>query len=144
MQMPCQQEPSTFCCTKPCPKKLDSCGHNCANKCGEECTTRCRKEVVKIWSLCGHKNKTQCHVDPETTECPRPCGDMLKCVHQCKGKEFSIISAKNDCAFITEKQYALIYISDALITNYPFHFTANLHGPIALNAKYCVIQYIIL
>ena len=81
-------------CTKPCPKMLASCGHNCANKCGEECTTMCSKEVEKTWSPCGHKNKTQCHVDPETTKCPRPCGNLLKCEHRCKGKKFSIISAK--------------------------------------------------
>ena len=85
MQMPCHQEPSTFRCTAPCPKKL-SCGHVCPNKCGDPCARKCQKEVKKTWSPCGHSNKTRCYVDPTVEECPHPCGTLLKCEHICSGK----------------------------------------------------------
>ena len=84
LAMPCHQDPSTFQCTKPCPKKL-RCGHACPNKCGEPCARKCIEEVLKLWSPCHHTCKTRCHVDPAKTECPHPCKSLLTCEHICQG-----------------------------------------------------------
>ena len=83
--MPCHQDPSTFQCTKPCPKKL-RCGHSCPNQCGERCARKCVEEVRKMWSSCNHTCKTQCHIDPTKTVCPKPCNNLLKCEHPCTGR----------------------------------------------------------
>ena len=93
MQMPCHQDPSTFQCTKPCPK-IRPCGHRCPKKCGDPCPRKCLEEVTKTWPLCGHTNKTQCSVDPETAECPHACGEVLKCEHPCSGRENVLSNGK--------------------------------------------------
>ncbi|XP_028413341.1 NFX1-type zinc finger-containing protein 1-like isoform X2 [Dendronephthya gigantea] len=84
--MACHQDPSSFLCTKPCPKKLPCAGaHNCPKKCGEACARECKELVPKKWTPCGHTCNTPCHTDPTKIGCPQPCGALLKCEHICTG-----------------------------------------------------------
>ncbi|XP_028413342.1 NFX1-type zinc finger-containing protein 1-like [Dendronephthya gigantea] len=84
LEMPCHQDPSTFQCTKPCPRQLD-CGHDCPKKCGQVCPKKCVKLVPKTWALCGHTCNTACFTDTTKTGCPKPCGTLLMCEHVCGG-----------------------------------------------------------
>lgn len=83
-QVPCHKDPADFACKGPCLKLLP-CGHPCTNLCSEKCTEKCKEKVQKRWD-CGHVNEVECHVDPKETECAAPCGELLKCEHQCAGR----------------------------------------------------------
>ena len=82
---PEDREHEHYKCFKPCEKIVCSAGHKCMKKCYIKCGN-CMTEVPKALPFCGHEHNVPCFMDPLTFVCTYPCGKILECGHQCKGK----------------------------------------------------------
>ena len=83
VKMPCNEDPSTFPCPRPC-RKLLNCGHICQEICSRPCTRYCRVDVEKELP-CGHIGRVSCFTNESTVMCEMPCEVVLDCGHQCAG-----------------------------------------------------------
>ncbi|XP_061178064.1 NFX1-type zinc finger-containing protein 1-like [Saccostrea echinata] len=71
-------------CLQPCLKKCLK-GHSCPRKCFQDCGD-CPVKVPKIIPSCGHIESVPCSVDENTWTCKSQCGEILPCLHKCKGE----------------------------------------------------------
>ena len=82
---PIDKEHEHVHCRQKCSKIL-KCGHYCKNqcwKCRDGCLP-CNEIVIKRMYSCGHEIQMQCHEDPFTYSCTKPCERVLKCGHRCQ------------------------------------------------------------
>ena len=82
---PIDKEHEYVHCRQKCSKIL-KCGHYCKNlcwKCKDGCLP-CNEIVMKRIYSCGHEIQMQCHEDPFTYSCTKPCERVLKCGHLCQ------------------------------------------------------------
>src|SRR5579862_2441965 len=101
-------------CMEPCLKQFTPCGHSCPQLCYFPCkechkkiylvklpcghvaasiecretqnlaTVNCTTQVTRTLPLCHHEVKLPCHIDTNKARCPKPCGDILPCGHNCR------------------------------------------------------------
>ena len=82
---PIDKEHEHVHCRQKCSKIL-KCGHYCKNqcwKCKDGCLP-CNEIVTKRIYSCGHEIQMQCHEDPLTYSCTKPCERVLRCGHRCQ------------------------------------------------------------
>lgn len=72
-------------CLRDCPKTLP-CGHKCGNKC-YQCSSGCSPCSTtghKVLPGCGHEVDMPCSANPLHYSCPRLCGKIMRCGHNCQ------------------------------------------------------------
>ncbi|XP_062594415.1 NFX1-type zinc finger-containing protein 1-like [Saccostrea cucullata] len=91
-------------CLQPCLKKCIK-GHNCPRKCFQDCGD-CPVKVPKIIPSCGHTENVPCSVDENMWNCKSQCGQILPCLHKCKGEcgNCRLKNAHKECQELCEKR----------------------------------------
>lgn len=72
-------------CLRDCPKTLP-CGHKCKGKC-YQCDSGCQpcsSAVRRVLPTCGHEVSMPCASNVLDYPCPRLCGKVLRCGHNCQ------------------------------------------------------------
>lgn len=77
----CHQDPNFVSCKAQCSHKCLR-GHPCKKLCYEDCG-KCMVEMQKVIRECKHEILLPCHVEPNHSECTKPCEKMLQCNHKC-------------------------------------------------------------
>ncbi|XP_077982503.1 NFX1-type zinc finger-containing protein 1-like [Glandiceps talaboti] len=82
--VPCHQDPTTFSCMEPCPKKCIR-GHPCPLDCHQGCTD-CQVKIPKIMPSCHHVQIMKCSKRRRDHLCKEPCEKIFACGHHCTEK----------------------------------------------------------
>lgn len=124
-------------CPEPCPKQHEACRHSCTKTCGEPCgdcaipishltlpcghqatqscsgdskltNSTCKVPLDPIQLSCGHSVQTTCSTKDRSLECTEKCGQILPCMHRCRGHCHKCTSRKShpQCNSMCEKELA--------------------------------------